>query len=164
MTAPAAISAQLVDIRNVGMHKCIKLTIHVPVEQAALVTQAFGWPTMAEPVPIALARLTNSAAGRNGEAQSYSPPDNDALPQPRRKFTSLPLPQQAALLCADAVFRAFLRENYSWNASNEEDAAEWIRLEFGINSRRELRADNAAGKSFIGVREKFINWKLAETH
>lgn len=57
MNKPAAISAQLVDMRNVGTHKCLKLTLHVPEEQALDAIAAFGWPTGAAPVPVAIARL-----------------------------------------------------------------------------------------------------------
>ena len=42
MSDRAAISAQLVDIRNIGMHKSVKLTLHVPAEQAELVMKIFG--------------------------------------------------------------------------------------------------------------------------
>jgi len=57
MKNAAAISAQLVDVRNVGQHKCVKLTLHVPAEQAGMVMAAFGWPTQVDPVPVAIARL-----------------------------------------------------------------------------------------------------------
>ena len=53
----AAIMGELVDVRNIGTHKCVKLTIHVPAEYAMRVFDAFGWPTAAEPVQIAIARL-----------------------------------------------------------------------------------------------------------
>lgn len=56
MTA-AAIAAQLVDMRNVGTHKVLKLTIHIPEEQALAAIAAFGWPTGVDPVPIAIARM-----------------------------------------------------------------------------------------------------------
>ena len=42
----AAITAMLVDVRNVNAHKCVRLEIHVPAEQAGAVMAAFGWPTM----------------------------------------------------------------------------------------------------------------------
>lgn len=66
MTDARAISAQLVDVRNIGVHKSIKLTIHVPEEQAMKVMELFGWPTMVAPVPVALARLNEQPKG--GEA------------------------------------------------------------------------------------------------
>ena len=39
--APAAITAQLVDVRNVAAHKSVRLELHVPAEQAGLVMAAF---------------------------------------------------------------------------------------------------------------------------
>ena len=49
MNKPAAIAANLVDVRNIAAHKCVRLEIHVPVEQAGMVMDAFGWPTAVNP-------------------------------------------------------------------------------------------------------------------
>src|SRR5215203_874166 len=54
---PAVIAAKLVSIKNVGTHKSVVLTIHVPEELALRVIQAFGWPTMTSPVDVAIAAL-----------------------------------------------------------------------------------------------------------
>ena len=59
MTKPAAIYGSLVDLRNVGVHKSLRLTVEVPAELAAQVIEAFGWPTHAAPVPIAMARMND---------------------------------------------------------------------------------------------------------
>ena len=57
MTEAAIIAGSLVDVRNVGTHKSVKLTIHVPEEHATRVVAAFGWPTGVNPVSVAIARL-----------------------------------------------------------------------------------------------------------
>lgn len=61
MDDATAISAQLVDARNIGTHKSLKLTLHIPAEMAEAFIRDFGWPTAAEPIPVALARLVEDA-------------------------------------------------------------------------------------------------------
>lgn len=63
MTDAAIISGSLVDVRNVGTHKSVKLTIHVPEEYAMKVVEAFGWPTGVNPVPVAIAHMNRAASG-----------------------------------------------------------------------------------------------------
>lgn len=62
MSEPAAIAAQIVDIRNLGTQKVVKITVHAPQEEALAVIDAFGWPTAVDPVPVAIARLDLNAA------------------------------------------------------------------------------------------------------
>lgn len=59
---PAAVMGSLVNLKNVATHKSIALTIHVPAEAAQAVLGAFGWPTMVDPVSVAVARLEESAS------------------------------------------------------------------------------------------------------
>ncbi len=60
---PAVIAGNLVDAKNVNTHKVFRLVIDVPAEHAVRVIEAFGWPTMAAPVPVAVARLSKDASG-----------------------------------------------------------------------------------------------------
>jgi hypothetical protein len=50
-----------VDARNIGTHKSLKLTLHIPAEMAEAFIRDFGWPTAADPIPVALARLVEDA-------------------------------------------------------------------------------------------------------
>ena len=121
MNKPRAISAQLVDIRNVGAHKSIKLTIHVPEEQARQVVDLFGWPTMVDPVPVALARLQE---GGGAHAQQHptidttpvSPSDKPAG-RAKREWHELKPSAQISIRCGETAFRAFLAETFpdAWN-------------------------------------------------
>lgn len=54
---PAILAGSLVDVRNIGVHKSVRLTIHVPQELAMRVFECFGWPTGATPVSVAIARF-----------------------------------------------------------------------------------------------------------
>ena len=153
MNAPAAIQAQLVDVRNVSSHKCVRLEIHVPAEQAGVVMAAFGWPTMAEPVPVALARLV---------AEHVTPDREDTsgrTGQQRRAFPDLPYAQQAALRCQEADFARFLAAerkktwddiHYGKRVAPDAACAEAVRRIVGVNSRSEIRDDpaDAMGSGF----------------
>lgn len=57
MSDYAAVTGSLVDVRNVGTHKCVKLSIEVPEEMALKVMESFGWPTGTNPVTVVVARL-----------------------------------------------------------------------------------------------------------
>lgn len=166
---PAAIQAQLVDMRNVGAHKSLKLTLHVPEEHALAAIEAFGWPTGANPVPVALARLQLGKEAMLAEDNNARPaprpvPGTDAPGQAkeRRPFTTLPLPQQAALLCADPVFRTFLREEHGRHCADKDEAADALRILCGVASRAEIQTNTKAGETFVCNRERFLAWKMVD--
>lgn len=136
MSAPAAISAQLVDVRNLDTHKCVKMTIHVPAEQAPAVLAAFGWPTMVDPVPVAIARLDINAMKR-------------PLPHPkeRREFYTLPFPQQAGIRSDDLKFALWM--SHLPVGKECETAAEAIRAYCGVESRAHILPGTKAGDRWI---------------
>ncbi len=148
MSEAAIISASLVDVRNIAAHKCVRLEIHVPVEQAPLVMAAFGWPTMADPVPVAIARLQPEPAQRAPEARQVASGD-----KPRREFHLLPYAQQAALKCGDKGFQRFL------GVLNEHEAAIKVREECGVRSRAEIESDEQAKNRWHGIMRDFDQYQ-----
>lgn len=156
MNAPAAIQAQLVDVRNVSSHKCVRLEIHVPAEQAGTVMAAFGWPTMAEPVPVALARLDPSAIAPDGQAKERTP------------FTDLPYSQQAALRCAEPDFYRFMCTKFRPDGiipfdpkrdANTAPSVPMLRHHLGIGSRRDLDQIEEKGKAWLALEAEFYAWQ-----
>lgn len=145
---PAAIMASLVDVRNIAAHKCVRLEVHVPVEQAAAVMAAFGWPTMTEPVPVALARMEMGA-----EAEPAKPE------RPRQKWESLPLSQQAAMRCGEVPFQRFLRERRAVSA--EMPPAEAVRLICGVTSRGDIGKTEHSGKAWRDLDGEYQYWLRA---
>lgn len=167
MDNAAAIIAQLVDVRNLGTEKCVKLTLHAPVEQAEEILAAFGWPTRVDPVPVAVARLNipdpstqDGRAAASDQGKPVAPPPQGS--KERRSFTSLPLAQQAALLCQDKLFQAFLREQCREPCNSEAEAAAVIRIRCGVKSRADIQSNLRALAQFTQDRDRFIAWKLAE--
>lgn len=156
MSEPAAITAQLVDVRNVAAHKSVRLELHVPAEQAGLVMAAFGWPTMADPVPVALARL-------HSPAEPIAKPES---PKERRPFSELPYSQQAAMRCREADFQKFCADRYVvlWRnligrgASPTDAAADILRDVCSVISRTEIEAGTAAGKTWEVLEADYFAW------
>ncbi len=77
-----------------------------------------------------------------------------------RPFTSLPLSQQAAMLCQEAAFGRFFEEVYDEHVNRSGDVPNILRRRCGVASRREFAPDNEAGKMFIRYRDEFLAWKL----
>ena len=64
MNKPAAIMGSLVDARNVATHKCLRLVIDVPAEQAEHIISVLGWPTQVNPIPVAVGRVPRRRRAR----------------------------------------------------------------------------------------------------
>jgi len=149
MTKAAIISGSLVDVRNIAAHKCVRLEIHVPVEYAPKVMEAFGWPTMVDPVTVAIARLAPDALP--------APPPPAQAEKPRQKWENLPLPQQAAMRCAEAPFRRFLVERYD-ALDSEESAAECVREMCGVKSRADIGKSEYSRRQWQEVDRDYQFW------
>lgn len=157
MTAPAAITAQLVDVRNIAAHRCVRLELHVPAEQAGLVMAAFGWPTMADPVPVALARLQTS-------------PEPIAKPEAqkeRRPFSELPYSQQCALRCKQPDFVEFLHQTrlaYLPSPPETRTRTEFnaILMVYGVcavETRSEIIKGTPAGDKWEALEAEYYAWQ-----
>lgn len=154
----AAIAAQLIDIKNVSVHKCVRLTIDVPAEQAMAVINAFGWPTSVDPVPVAIARLnTDALAGasvRGAEARAHNP--IDSAPRLRKSI----LAKQAGIACNDPVFRRYLEEEGAPRIVNENDAGEFVRQFCGVQSRADIILGTPAGAKWDELYGRFLAWRM----
>ena len=150
MTEARAITGQLVDAKNIAVHKSMRLSIDVPAEMGAEIVKLFGWPTMAQPVPVAVARLAEPA---QIEAQAESQPDGE-----RRRWASLSLAQQAGIRCGEPAFQKFLREHGQSQVSDDKGAAAYVRLCCGVRSRADLDTKAAAGRLWRDLNTRFETW------
>lgn len=159
MSKPAALAASLVDIRNVtlGHDKYVRLDIVIPAEQALLATEAFGWPTRINPVPVAIARLDPAKA-------ASEPPNPANKPKERRKFENLDLPTQAGIVCNEPRFWRFLTEEAAYGADSEADAIEAVYALCRVTSRSQLDPEYTSGHLWIDLRDRYHAWKLAAEH
>lgn len=158
MTDRAAISAQLVDVRNVGHNKSIKLTLHVPAEQAPLVMDAFGWPTSVDPVPVALARINVEAAM---EVAPKPPPSPDFPQAGARDPIAKRLNARAALICKDELFHRYVGLCTSGDWIGEEEAAAFMREKCGVESRSQILPGTEAAQRFADLLDDYQLWRDA---
>lgn len=160
MNDPAIISGSLVDVRNVGVHKAVRLTIHVPAEYAMKVFEAFGWPTSVDPVSVAIARL---------HSLPQRPPAVEATPQPAPIGQAAPAgtaprvrspAQIAGYICTLPSFHKFLQEKFPVQFNEaleflgpyttfEKAAAECVRDICTVDSRADITKDNAEWSALL---------------
>jgi len=149
----SAIGATLVGIKNVAIHKSVALTIHVPQERAMEVINMFGWPTMVDPIHVAVARLdpdkimadASTREDEDGSMTQGTPElsnQNTSAATPKREMT---LANKLAVLGHDIEFQSFLYKKYPelWSSleSDREDyeiAACIIRTVCEVESRRDI--------------------------
>src|ERR1700722_4213562 len=106
MSKPAAIAAQVVDIQNDRQHKgFVKVTLHVPAELGAQLTESLGWPTYTTPVPVAIARLKQQQEETNNIATEKPAPTQPPARAPKNRLTT-----RAAILSKDPLFKQWLHE------------------------------------------------------
>jgi len=148
MSKPAAIMASLVDVRNIAAHKCVRLELHVPVEQASLVMAAFGWPTVADPVPVAIARLV--------EPDATSEPASEGQ-RTARHWRQVKPPQQAGIRCDEKAFQRFLSERYD-AIETTGGAAECVRDICGVSSRSDIGATDGSARAWRELDGEYQFW------
>lgn len=169
MTAPAAFTATFSDWRLIKGRKVVQVVFEIPLELADQAYQALGgMPDPGKSVWCAVARLkagNGQGRGKNlteGQiAEAHSDNNSPSASAPRRSFSSLPLPQQAGMLCSDPIFWAFLHEELDCHVvTSPDDAAFVLRARYGIKSRADLGKGIGDDQQFIADREQFMAWKL----
>lgn len=153
-----AIHAILVNIKNVGVHKSIALTLHIPQELAKNVIDLFGWPTMANPVNCGLARLNMADASTgDGEAEGIPTSGIASATKPKREMT---LANRIAIICDDDVFKKFLREKYNLTFQQElgRTPAVLVREVCRVDSRSEIKYDTVEAERWKQLYTEYENW------
>jgi hypothetical protein len=78
----------------------------------------------------------------------------------RQRFDDLPPAQQAGMLSNDPQFRAFAAHRLCGaDAMTPTAAAEFIRLQCGVNSRAALNTNREAAQRFAALRTEFDAWR-----
>lgn len=149
------VSATLSDFKLVKTRKVAQFVFEVPLEQADEALRALGGLPQAHSERwCAIVLLDLSKA-------SPTAPETPTEPiKERRRFNTLPLPQQAALLCADPKFWRFLSERCNGDVASEDDAADWIRNDCEIASRGDLSTNERAAAIFRILVREFDVWKM----
>jgi hypothetical protein len=156
---PAAVMGSLVNLKNVASHKSIALTIHVPAEAAQDVLAAFGWPTMVDPVPVAVARLEAMAAQTEPVPKDLpeEPPERqplDVLAEPgrTRHWAQLTPSQQTGIIRHEVLFQDFA------GVHDPEAARNYIRDWCGVKSCADIVPGTDASVRWAQLQVRYGNW------
>jgi len=78
----------------------------------------------------------------------------------RQRFDDMAPAQQAGILCNDPRFQKFAAQQagYPGRSFNTSAAAHFLRMECGVNSRRDLNSDQSAKTRFQILRTEFDAW------
>ena len=80
--------------------------------------------------------------------------------RPMHRESEFPDPVKiAGILCRDKDFQNFLVETGNTLEASEKETIEWMKSEFGIASRTELRTNELARQKLFKYREEFNQWK-----
>jgi hypothetical protein len=153
MNKPAAIAAQVVDIQNDRQHKgFVKVTLHVPAELGAQLTESLGWPTYTTPVPIAIARLKQQQEETNTATEKPAPT------QPPARAPRSPLVTRAAILSNDPLFWKYLGEKEG-KLVGKDGAAMHIREWCKVESRKDILPGTEAALRLDLLQTDFVCWR-----
>lgn len=170
MTKPAAITAQIVDMRNIGTQKSLRITLHIPQEEALKAIEAFGWPTSVDPVPVAIAMLDLKEVMSHTKARSglhKPPPDSEAPLAPGRaprSFHEMSYAEQAGLCCNNPAFRKFLGIHShrgglpGMEPKDVDSAAKLVRAFCRVTSRAHILPGTEAEVIWRGLVSDYRAW------
>jgi hypothetical protein len=148
---PAAIMGSLVNLKNVATHKSLALTIHVPAEAAQEVLAAFGWPTMVDPVPVAVARLEEVAAQAKEGTGAERPPARPHI-NAVRHWPDLSPAEQTGVIRNEPDFWQFA------GVGNAGLARTYIRQQCGVKSCADILPGTEAAAKWAQLQVRYGNW------
>jgi hypothetical protein len=141
------------DLKNVKTRGVVQLIFEVPAEEAdAAMAVLGGIPKAKDERWVAIALLDKNKL--------------EQPPQPakdRRRFDSLPIAQQAALLCQDKAFKRFFIEQNLMPMPidpTDEDMANAVRKLCGVKSRADIALNPEAAAKFMTLLTEFEVWKM----
>lgn len=142
----AVIRGCYADYRRVKGRKVLQIIIEVPLEEAPRVHEAFGEPTPDGSTWVAVALLQ---------------PETSRVVEQTDKHR---LSRQAAMLCDDPRFRAFLNEYSGCDDANinacagPAGSAAMVRLLCGVDSRAEFDTNPEAAQKWRNLKASFEAW------
>jgi hypothetical protein len=159
MTAsPAAFDATFADWKLVKSRKVVQIVLEIPMEQSDLAYQVLGgMPNHAAEAWVAVARL--SAGSSNGRTADFESANEGSTPSPatkaRKRWSELPLSQQAAMRCNQKAFQEFCE------CPDKEWVEQHVRTVCGVSSRRELNTNEAAARKWRALDQEYELWLMA---
>ena len=84
---------------------------------------------------------------------------NEERPMVREQEHSGDMVRMAGILCRDPMFQRFLLESGQTFDASEDIATAWLKEELNIQSRAELRENQAAASQLRIINQEFQAWK-----
>lgn len=156
MTEHRVVKGNLVEVRNVNNHKVARFWVDVPAEEALDIINKLGsWPTMVNPIPVAVARLTAPV-----EPVQPAPPQEPEKPVSEvLKPKGGRLAQQAGMACSDKLFQHFLHDEHDYGIRDADEAKRAVYEICEIDSLAWLDHDPKAAVIFDKLMADFEAWK-----
>jgi hypothetical protein len=141
------LKASYADVKTVKTRSVCQLILELPIEALTDVVGLLGAPAPGNEVWVAVARLVTNAQLERGLDALIEPP---VIEPPIRRSKSLA--QIAGILCATGSFQKFA------GASNEQEAADYIRGHCGVASRAEIDSSENATRIFKDIKADYDFW------
>jgi hypothetical protein len=133
------------DFKLVKTRSAAQLVIEIPIEMADATLLALGGcPKPGMEINVAIARI------ELGASQASAAPQKAAE---KRAWSELTPVEQAGIMCANPSFQKYAK------AKNETEAADYLRFEISVKSRRELAFNTDAQKRFKDLQTRFYDWQ-----
>lgn len=146
MTDARIIAGDFADIKTVKSRGCVQMVIEIPIEEGEQLIKLFGFPQPATPVKVAVARLVEGITAPNVHHLA------------KRQWDELPLSQQAGIRCNEESFQRFLREEGGSQVHNEPEAATYVRMICGVNTRAAFTTNEKAAQKWRDLDRKYQAW------
>lgn len=144
MTAARIIAGDYADLKTVKTRSVVQIVIECPIEEGETVVHMFGFPQPGKPVKVAIARLADANIIEGTTAHKH--------------WDELPLSQQAGIRCNEESFQRFLREDGGSNVNTTDEAATYVRMICGVNTRAALVSNQDAARKWRDLDARFQGW------
>lgn len=147
------------DLKIIKTRSVVQIVVEVPLERGREVTELLGLPQPNAEVPVVVARM--DAEKLRQEPAQIAHDNDDARDEDGKP--PRPLSQVSAILCNIVAFRRFIMEQYEgWDQiPTPDEAADWVREQCGVQSRRQFDTDDVAAANFKNIRSKYWAWMQA---
>jgi hypothetical protein len=158
-----ALKATYADLKTVKTRGVCQIVLEMPIEGMADAFSLLGAPIPGNEVWVAIARLRGGGAAIEKPSPQIEHANDENAADDIPGKPPRPLSQVSAILCGIVAFRRFIMEQYDgWDQMpTADEAADWLREECGVRSRREFDTDENAAANFRDIRSKYSAWMLA---
>ena len=150
----------------------ISYVIHPDDVRAEIATAALGTRYMIgfaelgdDNQPVQSSPHSAPVKGVNAEAKLESDPSNGEITRAsKRKFSDLPLSQQAGIRCQDKQFQIYLMDQWAEIAAHHNDAGHIVRKICKVASRAEFDQTDTAANGWIDLEWDYQQWLTTKNY